>query len=157
MRNLAHPWLGENSDSLLIGALVSPFLNNLFYETKLAPILTLSIWWRNQFILDLVKILVFSWFNEMIRALFRPFFPIKFNLMNDSMKTYTYGQFIDIDLDELNVGELGGHGLDHRLYELAGPTPRCREIHHHLHKFINTTKRIRFRNSMKISTKTRTL
>lgn len=39
-------------------------------------------------------------------------------------------QLVDVDLGEVNVGELGGHGVDGRLYEPAGSAPRRREIDH---------------------------
>mgnify|MGYP003701964967 CR=1 FL=1 len=44
----------------------------------------------------------------------------------------TYRELVDVDLEEGDVGEAAGHLLEHRLHHLARPTPRRREVYHHL-------------------------
>ena len=50
----------------------------------------------------------------------------------------TYGQLVDVDFDEVNVGELGGHAVEDRLHHLARTAPRRREIDHQLRSPIST-------------------
>lgn len=56
-----------------------------------------------------------------------------FNEGKKKMGEKTYGQLIDIDLNKVNVGELGGHLVEFGLHHLTRTTPGGREIDHQLH------------------------
>lgn len=54
--------------------------------------------------------------------------------LNQGRTQEAYRELVDVDLDELDVGERGGHLLQGRLDEAAGPAPRRREVDHCLQR-----------------------
>lgn len=53
--------------------------------------------------------------------------------MNQNLRgKEAYRELVDVNFHEVDVGVFGGQRIEGRRHDLAGPTPRRSEIHHHL-------------------------